>query len=100
MTKKEFSNFKKCFSCGEEIEFHCDKKHYMIFVGDIYIDYEIYLGDIEKDYIYEGHFSFRPTEFKSFDSMLEEFLNLPFVSGKSINQTVNDIEFIWNTAGI
>ena len=32
--------------------------------------------------------------------MLEEFLNLPFVSGKSINQTVNDIEFIWNTAGI
>ena len=100
MTGVSFVDFKKCFEVGHQIDIIYKDKYYQIFVGDNYIDYEAYsiINEMPGKKFY-GHWTFKPYKFVSFDAMVEDFLNYPFLEDKTINEEEKNIYSPFNTKG-
>lgn len=95
-----FSDFKKCFLEGHQIDIVYNNKYYQIFVGDYYIDYEVYSNEnYGTGDVFYGHWTFKPNNFTTFNDMVIEFLDYPSLDGKSINEVEEKIICTYNTAG-
>lgn len=95
-----FDNFKKSFDIGHQIDILYNDKYYQIFIGDVYIDYEEYSNKNKMPGdIFYGHWTFKPKIFIDFESMVREFLDFPFLEGKSINELKKEIYIPYSTRG-
>ena len=101
MKNETYENFIKCFVPGHliELEWDIDESMFQIMIFDKSIDIAFYSDKkIAKSYV--KTIIFEPKEFTSFDKMVNEFLNVSFIDGKSINELQNIISVKFNTAGI
>lgn len=97
-----FEDFKKCFIPGHEIEIikKNEKLTIWIFCYDDEIICNMYLNIDEPNEKYLGKYEFKPTNYTSFDNMVEDFFNEPFLDSKSINQIEKNLCVLFNTAGM